>query len=141
MKPSPVLILPATVGLAAAALTLDWYTLDGGGGASKNGRYAVVGTIGQADAGIHSGGSYTVTGGFWALPELLQTPKGPLLELRATGGLHAAWPAPSPGWRLETSTDLLAWSTVPGSPEVVDGYNLVAITFDAARRYYRLAFP
>jgi len=45
--------------------TLDWYTIDGGGGTSTGGDYSLSGTIGQPDAGSLSGGDYTVSGGFW----------------------------------------------------------------------------
>ena len=46
--------------------TLDWYTLDGGGGTSAGGNYALSGTIGQLDAGGMSGGDYALSGGFWS---------------------------------------------------------------------------
>jgi len=46
--------------------TLDWYTMDGGGGTSTGGDYSVSGTIGQPDAGEMSGGDYDIAGGFWA---------------------------------------------------------------------------
>ena len=53
---------------------LSWNTVDGGGGTySFGGGYILGGTIGQADAGALSGGSYTLMGGFWhtapAMPE------------------------------------------------------------------------
>ncbi len=55
--------------LAVAAVnsgySLDRFTVDGGGGTSSGGSYAVSGTIGQPDAGTLSGGSYTLQGGFW----------------------------------------------------------------------------
>jgi hypothetical protein len=44
---------------------LSWSTVDGGGGESSGGVYAVVGTIGQAETGVMSGGSYTLRSGFW----------------------------------------------------------------------------
>ena len=57
------------VELAAASsggdYTLDWYTIDGGGGTSAGGDYSLSGTIGQPDAGAMSGGDYAVSGGFW----------------------------------------------------------------------------
>ena len=37
----------------------------GGGGTSTGGVYSVSGTIGQPDAGLLTGGSYTLAGGFW----------------------------------------------------------------------------
>ena len=47
--------------------TLDWWTVDGGGGrwASADGQYALNGTIGQPDACVWSDGEYTLVGGFW----------------------------------------------------------------------------
>jgi hypothetical protein len=49
---------------AQSGYTLDWFTVDGGGGTSNGGSYALNGTIGQPDAGTLSGGSYTLDGGF-----------------------------------------------------------------------------
>lgn len=43
---------------------LSWSTIDGGGGKSAGGVYAIVSTIGQPDAGEMSGGNYRVYGGF-----------------------------------------------------------------------------
>ena len=48
------------------ALSLEWWTVDGGGQtASQGGGYELGGTIGQPDAGVLSGGEYSVGGGFW----------------------------------------------------------------------------
>ena len=46
---------------------LTWSTLDSGGHSSTvvNG-YQLEGTIGQADAGALSGGTYVLSGGFWS---------------------------------------------------------------------------
>ncbi len=63
-----LLILAATtVALArvAAGYDLSWWTVDGGGGASRGGAYALDGTIGQPDAAGLSGGSYTLNSGYW----------------------------------------------------------------------------
>jgi hypothetical protein len=48
---------------------LTWNTVDGGGGTSSAGSYTLSGTIGQPDAGTLGGGTYIVTGGFWAASE------------------------------------------------------------------------
>ena len=45
---------------------ISWYTIDGGGGISTEGDYELVGTIGQPDAGVMSGGDFVLSGGFWA---------------------------------------------------------------------------
>lgn len=47
--------------------------MDGGGGYSSGGTFAVHGTIGQPDAGFHSGGGYAVQGGFWRSAGFLMT--------------------------------------------------------------------
>lgn len=45
-----------------------WWTVDGGGGTSTDGRFAISGTIGQGDAGTAvSNERYTISGGFWQL--------------------------------------------------------------------------
>ena len=44
---------------------ITWSTIDGGGGTSTGGNYALVGITGQPDAGQMSGGDYVLSGGFW----------------------------------------------------------------------------
>jgi len=69
----PIVVLLLGISLIAATAfassggdyTLDWYTIDGGGGTSTGGDYSLSGTIGQPDAGEMSGGDYAVSGGFW----------------------------------------------------------------------------
>ena len=63
------------IGAAVAAGTalagptqISWYTLDGGGGTSTGGTMQLSGTIGQADAGVLSGGPFSLYGGFWPGP-------------------------------------------------------------------------
>ncbi len=62
----------AMLTLAAAAeaqVSIDWYTIDCGGGTSTGGGLSLSGTIGQFDAGAPmTGGSLSVQGGFWAVP-------------------------------------------------------------------------
>jgi len=48
-----------------ADYSIDWYTIDGGGGTSNGGPYEVTGTIGQPDAAYSAGGRYELSGGFW----------------------------------------------------------------------------
>jgi len=44
---------------------ISWFTVDGGGGLSGDGSYALTGTVGQPDAGALTGDVYTLAGGFW----------------------------------------------------------------------------
>ena len=62
-----VLLAFASVALAGSvAYELPWFTVDGGGGMwSAGGGFALGGTVGQADAGVLSGGAFTLSGGFW----------------------------------------------------------------------------
>lgn len=70
-----LLVLAFLVPLAVAAgvsaqsgvgYDLTWNTIDGGGDTFSAGvPYSLGGTVGQADAGLLSGGGYTLAGGFW----------------------------------------------------------------------------
>jgi hypothetical protein len=60
------LLLLATLSSAnGPGYTLDWWTVDGGGGTLAAGGYVLRGTAGQPDAGALTGGDYTLSGGFW----------------------------------------------------------------------------
>ena len=62
-----VLLLFVSVALAqSGGYDLSWFTVDSGGGMwSAGGDYMLGGTVGQPDAGLLSGGEYTLSGGFW----------------------------------------------------------------------------
>src|SRR5262245_3113388 len=77
--------------------SINWSTIDGGGGTSTGGVYSVSGTIGQPDAGVMSNGNYSITGGFWGLLSVVQTPGSPLLAivLTTTNTAVVYWPSPS----------------------------------------------
>jgi hypothetical protein len=63
-----LLSLLASVALAQSGggYDLTWSTVDGGGYTwSEGGGYSLGDTIGQPDAGVLSGGGYTLAGGFW----------------------------------------------------------------------------
>jgi hypothetical protein len=69
MKTTTLLALAGSSALASLAAAqpfeISWYTIDGGGGTSTGGTFAVSGTIGQPDAGTLTGGTFEVRGGFW----------------------------------------------------------------------------
>jgi len=60
--------------IQAQNIALDWWTIDGGGGTSTGGLFSVSGTIGQPDAGQLTGGNFTLSGAFWGMVALWQTP-------------------------------------------------------------------
>lgn len=62
---------------ARGGYTLNWATVDGGGGTFSTGDgYSLGGSAGQPDAGNLSGGDYTLRSGFWtgATPTPTPTP-------------------------------------------------------------------
>ncbi len=65
------LLVLLTLGAVALAQSgdgydLTWNTIDGGGVTfASGGGYSLGGTAGQAEAGVLSGGDFTLSGGFW----------------------------------------------------------------------------
>lgn len=99
-------LLPA--GALAQTYSIDWYKVAGGGAMNTTGGiYNVSGTIGQPEAGpTMIGGSYAMTGGFWAI-YAVQTPGAPLLTITLVGGKAVvSWPPSVTGWTLQTNTVL-----------------------------------
>jgi len=82
----------------AQSYSINWYKVAGGGGVSvgTNGAsvYSVSGTIGQQDASsAMTGGTYSLTGGFWSLISVLQTPGVPNLSITEAGNsVIVSWP-------------------------------------------------
>jgi hypothetical protein len=103
---------------AAQSYSVDWFTVDGGGGTSTGGVYSVSGTIGQPEAGgAMTGGSYSLTGGFWSL-YAVQTPGAPLLSITYAGNQAiVSWPISVTGWTLQTNNNLAtgSWANYAGA--------------------------
>jgi hypothetical protein len=130
----------------AQSYSIDWSTIDGGGGTSTGGLYSVSGTIGQPDAGgPMTGGQYSVTGGFWSL-FAVQTPGAPLLTITRTTTNTAivSWPSPSTDWNLQQNTNgvgTVNWSNVVTAP-FDDGTNkFIIVNPPTGNRFYRLFKP
>jgi hypothetical protein len=104
--------------LRAQSYSIDWFTIDGGGGTSTGGVYSVSGTIGQHDASeAMTGGNYSLTGGFWAL-YAVQTPGAPLLTITYAGNQAiVSWSPSVTGWTLQTNNNLATgtWGNWPGT--------------------------
>ena len=102
----------------AQSYSIDWYKIAGGGGTSTGGTYSVSGTIGQPDASsTMSGGSYSLTGGFWSL-YAVQTPGAPLLTITHVGNQAiVSWSPSVTGWTLQTNANLAtpAWGNYLGT--------------------------
>jgi len=125
--------------------SIDWFTIDGGGGTSTGGVYAVSGTIGQPDAGHMSGGNFTIDGGFWGIIAAIQSPGSPPLRIvhTSTNTVVVAWPAPSTGFSLQQNLDLntVAWGGVTNTINVVGSENQIIVAPPVGNRFYRLKNP
>jgi len=127
----------------AQSLSIDWFTIDGGGGTSTGGVFSVSGTIGQPDAsGPMTGGNFSLTGGFWAL-YAAPTPGAPLLTIwrTTTNTVAVSWPSPSTGWTLQQNSTGIAsvnWSNVTSG--IIDDGTTKTLTVNppADTRFYRL---
>ncbi len=132
-------------GLTAAMAqnySVDWYTVDGGGGTSTGGVYTVSGTIGQPDAGVMSGGNFTLVGGFWGIVSAVQTPGAPRLDISytATNTVVVSWPSPSTGYSLQQNPDLgpANWVNSAQTPGDDGTTRSVVINPPTGNLYFRL---
>jgi hypothetical protein len=125
--------------------SIDWYKVAGGGGTSSNGQYMVSGTIGQHDAGgAMTGGSYSLTGGFWALISVVQTAGLPNLTITHSGNsVIVSWPDTG-SYTLQQNSNLAAtagWSTNGYSISTANGTNSITITPPTGNLFFRLYNP
>jgi hypothetical protein len=131
--------------LHAQSYSVDWSTIDGGGGTSTGGVYSVSGTIGQPDAGTMSGGQYSLAGGFWGVIAAIQSPGAPLLTITATATntVILSWPSPSIGFGLQENPDLnpANWSAVPPTNSDNGTVKSVIIRPPTGNHFYRLLKP
>lgn len=139
-----VMIFPTQT--QAQSYSIDWFTIDGGGGTSTNGQYSLSGTIGQPDAGpTMTGGNFSVNGGFWAFAAVVQTPGAPLLTITVTGPntVVVSWPAPSTGFVLQTNSNLATtnWGNFSGTIFDIGANRNVTNKPPTGNLYFRLKHP
>lgn len=123
--------------------TIDWSTVDGGGGTSTGSVYSISGTIGQPDAGgTLNGGQYSLTGGFWSFVAV-QTPGAPLLTIKgtSTNTVLVVWPSPSAGYTLQqnTAANTTNWQSVLTTPFDNGTTKTVIISPASGLKFFRLA--
>jgi len=129
----------------AQSYTIDWYKVAGGGGTSTGATYSVSGTIGQPDAsGAMSGGNYSVTGGFWSLINVVQTPGAPALNINHSGNVGTVYWQAVAGWNLVQSGNLTtpigSWPA-NNSATLTGGTNYLNLTNAAGNLFFRLKNP
>ena len=122
---------------------LHWFTIDGGGGTSAGGTYAITGTVGQPDAGRMAGGSFTLEGGFWGVIAAVQTEGAPRLSVEFTNHVvRVHWPLPGTGWVLEQTNGVTgspaSWPLVPQPYATNDTQIYITIPAPVGDRFYRL---
>ena len=125
----------------AQGYTIDWYKIAGGGGTSTNGQYSLSGTIGQPDAGgAMAGGNYSLTGGFWSLISIAQTPGAPTLYISQSGGTVTVYWQNVGSWTLQQNGNLAApanWSA-SGGVTTSNGTNYLNVINPSGSLFFRL---
>jgi len=137
-----IAMLLTAANVQAQQYTIDWYKVAGGGGTSTGGTYTVNGTIGQPDAsGAMSGGNYSVTGGFWALINVVQTPGAPTLYISHNGNIVTVYWQAVAGWNLvqngNLTTTLAAWPT-NSTAILSSGTNFVYLVNPTGNQFFKL---
>jgi hypothetical protein len=90
-----------------------------------------------------TGGTYSLTGGFWSLIALVQTAGAPTLSIAHLGNSAIiSWPSPSAGFLLQTNSNLATtnWAIYSGTI-VTNGAgttNSVTITPPTGNLFFRL---
>lgn len=128
-----------------AADSLDWFTLDAGGGIQSSASYVINFTAGQNDVGAaaSTSASYRVVTGFWALENMGPDNGLPTLRIaRKEENVVVSWPSPSTGFFLQQADSLdvipANWVNTPGVVSDTGFEKNISIPANAARRFYRL---
>jgi hypothetical protein len=132
--------------LAWAQYSINWFTVDGGGGTSTGSVYSVSGTIGQPDADAMKGGNYTLHGGFWGVIAAVPTEGAPLLSIfrTTTNTVAVTWASPSTGWTLLQNTNGVStvnWSNVTSGILDNGTSKTMIVNPPTGNRFYRLFKP
>jgi len=138
-----VLLLSAAAN--AQSYSIDWYKIAGGGGTSTGATYQVSGTIGQPDAsGAMTGGSFSLTGGFWSLISAVQAAGLPNLTITHAGNsVIVSWPDTG-SYTLQQNNNLAAsagWTTSGYTISPANGTNSITITPPTGNLFFRLSQP
>jgi hypothetical protein len=130
------------VSVSAQNYTINWATIDSGGGTSTGGIYTVTGTIGQPSAGTMTGDNYNLVGGFWGVIAAVQMPGAPALTVAhtAANSVIISWPSPWTDWKLQQNGNVNStnWTDVVRAP-ADDGTNkTVTVSPPLGNIFYRL---
>jgi hypothetical protein len=133
------------VPVQAQPYSINWHKVAGGGGMnSTSATYSVSGTVGQHDAGGPLvGGGYQLTGGFWAIDSVMQTPGAPILYITHSGATVIVFWQAVPVWILQQNNNLLNPSGWTASSGVTTsgGTNYLNLISPPGNLYFRLYYP
>ncbi len=126
--------------------SIDWFTIDAGGGKSTGGVYYVSGTIGQPDASEPmTGGNFAITGGFWSLLSVVPTPGAPLLTIThtSTNTMLVSWSSYSSDFILQQNGNLNTTNWISPIETVFESGTTKFILVNPATgtQFYRLFKP
>jgi hypothetical protein len=142
-----VVLLLTAVPAHSQPYAINWYKIAGGGGTSTGGVYSVSGTIGQHDAGRPmTGGSYSLTGGFWGLIGVVQTPGTPLLTITLNppfSTVTISWPSSAGSFTLQTNGNLAtsSWVDCGATVNSSGGTNSITVSPSPDNLFFRLKSP
>ena len=130
----------------AQSYAIDWSSIPGGGGTSTNGQYSLAGSIGQSSAGsAMTGGNYSLTGGFWSLISVVQTPGAPTLSVaHLANQVIIFWPTPGTNWTLQQNSNLAVpsgWATSDYPVSATNGTSSITISAATGNLFFRLSQP
>jgi len=143
------LTLLALTANARAASSIDWFTLDAGGGVQSSANYVINFTAGQTDIGPtvpSSSANYRIIPGFWALEDMGPATGLPELSITLSGpNVILSWPSPSTGFVLQHKDSFNplspAWADNPGLVTDNGFIKSVTVPHNLASRFYRLRRP
>ena len=87
-----------------------------------------------------TGGNYSLTGGFWALISVVQTPGAPMLYISHSGNTVTVYWQNVSGWALQQNNNLTtpAGWTVNNSWSTTNGTNYLNLVNPAGKLFFQL---
>jgi hypothetical protein len=121
--------------------TIESSAVNGGGGTSQRGRYAVQGTIGQPGVETSSGGRYRVDAGFWGGVQVVQVVGFPRLRMAMAGeSIVISWEDAEDRFTLQESGTFKPadWSITERAIQSDGITRRVTLSAVTGRRFFRL---
>jgi len=89
-----------------------------------------------------TGGNYSLTGGFWALISVVQTPGAPTLYISHAGNTVTVYWQAITGWSLQQNANLaMSGWTASGGVTTYNGTNYLNLVSPPGNLFFRLHNP